>query len=284
MSAILRFAPSPNGRLHLGHAYSALLNAAIAERMQGQCLLRIEDIDTTRCTEALAQACIDDLHWLGLRWPEPVRVQSRHLDAYAAALGNLKDMGLVYPCFCSRRTVADAAEASDPEGAPLYPGTCRHLPPDVVAARMQAGMPHSWRLKSEEAIGQAGPLAYTRFMPHNLGSERIPVEPARWGDVILARKDIGTSYHIAVVVDDAGQGITHVVRGKDLEAATDIHVLLQHVLGLPTPYYHHHRLLTDEEGGKLAKSKASRSLAEMRGEGVTAPQLRTMLDALVREA
>lgn len=277
MTAILRFAPSPNGRLHMGHAYSALLNTTLAAHMHGRFLLRIEDIDTTRCTAALTQACFDDLRWLGLVWEEPVRVQSQHLADYAAALAQLQERGLVYPCFCSRRAVAEAATAPDPEGAPLYPGTCRGLAPEAAAARMAAGEAHSWRLAMARAVGQAGPLAYTRFAPHEAGVERIDAHPARWGDVIVARKDIGTSYHMAVVVDDALQGITHVVRGCDLEAATDLHVLLQALLGLPTPRYHHHALLRDDEGGKLAKSRHSTALADWRAQGMGPEDIRAML-------
>lgn len=272
----LRFAPSPNGRLHLGHAYSALLNASIAERMGGHFLLRIEDIDHTRCTPALTEHCLADLAWLGLAWETPVRMQSEHYDTYAASLATLKAQGLLYPCFCTRAEVAAASTATDPDGAPLYPGTCRHLREGDVNARLTT--PHSWRIDMEKALRFAGDQwRYPRFDPATGSTNEHIAQPARWGDAILARKDIGTSYHIAVVTDDALQGITHIVRGADLEAATDLHILLQHLLGLPTPHYYHHALLTDEGGDKLAKRKHSTALADLRAQGATPEQLRAPL-------
>lgn len=272
----LRFAPSPNGRLHLGHAYSALLNARIAERMGGNFLLRIEDIDHTRCTPALTEHCLTDLAWLGLTWENPVRIQSDHYANYAASLATLKAQGLLYPCFCTRAEVATASTATDPDGAPLYPGTCRHLDDDAVNARLAT--PHSWRIDMEKSLSATGSKwCYPRFDPTSGSTDEHIAHPARWGDAILARKDIGTSYHIAVVTDDALQGITHIVRGADLEAATDLHVLLQHLLGLPMPHYHHHALLTDEDGDKLAKRKHSTSLADLRAQGATPEQLRAQL-------
>lgn len=265
---VLRFAPSPNGRLHLGHAYSALLNEKLAHELGGRLLLRLEDIDTTRCTPELVQHCLDDLRWLGLVWEEPVRVQSQHFSDYRAALEKLKTRDVAYPCFCSRSEIAAASTATDPDGAPIYPGTCRQK---NLQHRMHE--PHSWRLDMHQALRAApGPHRYERFTT----GETITTDPTRWGDVILARKEIPTSYHLSVVVDDALQGVTHIVRGQDLEAATDLHVLLQALLRLPTPLYHHHGLLREAAGEKLSKSKGSETLADLRGRGLTAMQVRTM--------
>ncbi|KAA2234650.1 tRNA glutamyl-Q(34) synthetase GluQRS [Salinarimonas soli] len=284
---VFRFAPSPNGRLHLGHAYSALLNERFARALGGRLLLRIEDIDVTRCLPDYIAAAESDLAWLGLTWERPVRRQSGHFGAYRAVLDGLRARGLVYPCFCTRRGIAEAAAAHehatgerwprDPDGSPLYPGTCRALAPGEAARRIAAGEPHAWRLSSPAALAAApGPFSYRRF-DEALRQETVPADPARWGDVVLARKEIPTSYHLSVVHDDAAQGITHVVRGGDLEAATDLHVLLQRLLGLPTPLYHHHGLVPDEAGRKLAKSLGSRPLAELRAEGVTPDAVRARL-------
>ncbi|MFE1598039.1 tRNA glutamyl-Q(34) synthetase GluQRS [Methylobacterium sp. ID0610] len=274
---VFRFAPSPNGRLHLGHAYSALLNADFADRMQGRLLLRIEDIDTTRCRPALMAAMRDDLAWLGLAFPEPVRRQSAHFADYAAALDALRERGLVYPCFCTRKAIAAASRARDPDGAPLYPGTCRDLSPAEAAVRIAAGEPHAWRLAMDRARAACpGPLTVESFDAAGAFTTRL-AEPERWGDAVLARKDVPTSYHLAVVHDDAAQGVTHVVRGRDLDAATDLHRLLQALLGLPAPRYHHHALLLDEGGDKLAKSRGSEPLAALRARGVTAADLRARL-------
>lgn len=266
----LRFAPSPNGRLHLGHAYSALLNAEIARALHGTVLLRIEDIDPVRCRPELAEALVADLAWLGLTCPEPVWRQSARMSTYLAALESLRARDLVYPCTCTRREIQDAAgSARDPDGAPLYPGTCRGKPvPDA---------PHAWRLDMARALALCpGPFAYTAFALGAPDAVRDS-DPARWGDAVLARKDVPTSYHLAVVLDDAAQGITHVVRGQDLEAATDLHVLLQHLLGLPTPRYHHHGLIRDEAGDKLSKSLRSEALAALRERGVSAAEVRARL-------
>jgi glutamyl-Q tRNA(Asp) synthetase len=267
--AIFRFAPSPNGRLHLGHAYSALLNARLAERMHGRFLVRVEDIDTTRCTAELAQHCLEDLAWLGLSWEAPVRVQSEHWADYQAAAAQLQALGLLYPCFCTRKEVAEVSTAQDPDGAPLYAGTCHHLTAKEVQARMQADMPYALRLDMAKAMAHIPPpYHYPRFSPADMTEENVEAHPARWGDVVLVRKETPTSYHLAVVVDDALQGVTHVVRGVDLEAATDVHVLLQRLLGLPTPRYYHHPLITEPAGEKLAKSRNSESLADLRARGV----------------
>lgn len=271
MRPVFRFAPSPNGRLHLGHAYSAVLNARLAAAIGGRVLLRLEDIDSTRCTAALAQHCLDDLAWLGLAWETPIRVQSHHLGDYHATLNALRAQGLLYPCFCTRSDIEAASTARDPDGAPLYPGTCRDLKnPDLTK-------PHGWRLDMARALAASpGPHHYTRFDRH-MNEETVATNPARWGDIVLARKDIGTSYHVAVVTDDALQNVTHIVRGQDLEAATDLHVQLQALLKLPTPKYHHHALLRAPEGEKLAKSKGSESLGDLRAAGASPADIHAML-------
>lgn len=276
--ALLRFAPSPNGPLHLGHAYSALLNLRIARMLGGQCLLRIEDIDTARCTPNHTRACLEDLAWLGLTWPLPVRIQSEHFTDYTAAFQKLKSLGVVYPCFCSRAQVAEASPGHDPEGAPLYGGHCRDLTPEEVVQRLPHE-PHSWRLDMRRALEQhPAPLSFPSFLPETAHlTHPTPTDPARWGDVILVRKDTPTSYHLSVVVDDALQNITHVVRGLDLLAATDIHRLLQEILGLPVPSYHHHPLLTDEEGAKLAKRRGSPGLADLRAAGANPQEIIALL-------
>lgn len=284
---VFRFAPSPNGRLHLGHALSALSNERLAARIGGRLLLRIEDIDPARCRLEFEQGIHEDLAWLGIGFEPAVRRQSEHFEDYRAALARLDTLGLVYPCFCSRQAVkaevSSRAAASgkawprDPDGAALYPGSCRALADGDAARRMAAGEPHVLRLAMDRALARVrGELSYTVF--DEAGHEQeIAADPARWGDVVLARKDVPTSYHLAVVVDDALQGVSHVVRGRDLEAATDIHVLLQRLLGLPTPRYHFHRLLLDEAGQKLAKSRGSESLADLRARGVTAEAVRRQL-------
>jgi len=284
---VFRFAPSPNGRLHLGHALSALTNEALADHFGGRLLLRIEDIDLTRCRPEFVAGIETDLEWLGIRFESGFRQQSQHFDDYAAALASLRERGLIYPCFCSRQEIRNAvaareAETSrpwpvDPDGAPLYPGLCKGLNSDEAERRTVAGEPHVLRLDTAAAIAMAGQrLGYRAF---DAAGDRhfVPVAPERWGDVVLARKDVPTSYHLAVTVDDALQGVSHVVRGRDLEAATDIHVLLQHLLGLPTPLYHFHRLLLADDGQKLAKSRDSQSLAALRRDGTTAAEIRRQL-------
>lgn len=283
----LRFAPSPNGRLHLGHAYSALLNAQLAERLGGRLLLRIEDIDLGRSRPEFVAGILADLDWLGLASEGTPRRQSEHFSDYAAARDRLAARGLTYPCFCSRGQIAAAAAAGeargegrggDPDGAPLYPGTCRGLSPDERQTRIAALEPHTWRLDMPAALATlAAPLRIRRFSPEDGSEESLPADPARWGDAVIARRDVPTSYHLAVVCDDAVEGISHVVRGQDLEAATDLHALLQRLLGLPAPAYHHHGLIRGEDGGKLAKSKGSESLADLRARGVTAAEVRAML-------
>ncbi|POR46016.1 tRNA glutamyl-Q(34) synthetase GluQRS [Bosea psychrotolerans] len=279
---VFRFAPSPNGRLHLGHALSVLTNERLAHKLGGQLLLRIEDIDVTRCKPEFEAGIREDLAWLGLRFDGAVRRQSEHFERYAEVVGGLQARGLVYPCFCSRQVIKRAvglrqAWPVDPDGAPLYPGTCRACDPAEAATRIAAGEPHVLRLAMDHAIATVGGAAgYVAF--YEAGHERlVAVQPARWGDVVLARKEVPTSYHLSVVLDDALQGVTHVVRGRDLEAATDIHVVLQRLLGLPTPRYHFHPLLSDETGQKLAKSRLSESLADLRERGVTAGEIRAQL-------
>ena len=284
---VFRFAPSPNGRLHLGHALSVLTNQRLAAAMSGRLLLRIEDIDRERCTPALERALREDLDWLGLVFETQVRLQSEHFATYGAALDTLHRSELLYPCFSSRQAVRSAVLAEeaasgrpwpvDPDGVALYPGMGRALDKAEAQARMEAGEPHVLRLDMGRALAMAAdPLSYRVFEASG-SSQMVAAQPARWGDVVLARKDVPASYHLCVVVDDALQGVTHIVRGRDLEAATDIHVLLQRLLGLPTPLYHFHELLLDETGRKLAKSRQSESLADLRTRGLTAAMIRHQL-------
>jgi glutamyl-Q tRNA(Asp) synthetase len=268
-----RFAPSPNGALHLGHAYSALLNAELARAAGGRFLVRMEDIDLVRCPRHLAEAALADLAWLGLNWEVPVRYQSEHLADYRRAQDRLAAMGLLYPCFCSRKRIAESAmPGRDPEGQPLYPGTCRDLSPSERQDRIGAGEHYALRLDMARAIPAAG-----ASLDFEEQGRRIRLDPAAWGDVILVRKDIGTSYHVAVVVDDALQGITDVVRGRDLFQATAIHRLLQVLLRLPVPRYRHHELIGDETGRKLSKSAGDRSLASLRRAGIGPAEVRAVL-------
>ena len=278
---VFRFAPSPNGYLHLGHALSALENSDRARAAGGRLLLRIEDIDAARCRPEFEAAIYEDLAWLGLAWEEPVRRQSEHLDDYRAVLDQLTRAGLLYPSFESRREIlrliaerdAQAPWPRDPDGTPLYPGSAKDLPADERARRM-ARDPYALRLDSNAAAVRAGPLVW-----HETGvcDGEVRATPEAWGDVILARKDTPTSYHLSVVVDDALQGITHVVRGQDLFASTSVHRLLQAVIGLPAPIYHHHRLVLDRDGHKLAKSTGATALRTLRGRGATPADIRRMV-------
>ncbi|MDR3474854.1 MAG: tRNA glutamyl-Q(34) synthetase GluQRS [Devosia sp.] len=275
---IFRFAPSPNGYLHLGHAYSALFTDHWARALGGTFLLRLEDTDITRCRPEFAEAILEDLAWLGLEWPEPVMRQSTRFPVYARHAARLDARGLLYPCFCSRTEIAAAATGVDPDGAPLYAGTCRHLPPEMIAERLSRGDPVQYRLDGAAAIARTGPLAFTIAQPTPLDRPQIRyARPERWGDVVLQRKQTPTSYHLSVVVDDAAQGITHVTRGRDMEPSTDIHVLLQFLLGLPSPIYTFHKLILDTGGHKLAKSKGSTSLRDLRAAGWTAADVRREL-------
>jgi glutamyl-Q tRNA(Asp) synthetase len=292
MTAVFRFAPSPNGYLHLGHAYSAVLNARMAREAGGRLLLRIEDIDAIRCRPEYETAIFEDLRWLGLAWEEPVRRQSEHFTAYAEALERLAARGLIYPSFESRAEIGalvaarerDGPWPRDPDGAPLYPGIAKALTPRERDRRMAAGDPYALRLDMAAALAAVGTAALawieTGAGPNGeLGGEtrRILADPAQWGDVVLARKDIPTSYHLSVVIDDALQGITHVVRGHDLFAATSLHRLLQILLVLPEPIYHHHRLILDGDGRKLSKSTRATGLRELRAGGASLADILSMI-------
>ena len=237
--------------------------------------MRIEDIDINRCKPEFTEAIFEDLAWLGLSWPEPVMVQSERFEIYAEAANRLRARDLIYPCFCTRTDIAAKADETDPDGAPIYPGTCKHLSNAERIERLERGDPVQFRLDTERAMDAAGMLTFTVIGPTLLDRQQIRyARPLRWGDVVIQRKDIGTSYHLSVVVDDAAQGITHVTRGRDMEAATDIHVLLQMLLGYDVPIYHFHRLLLGDDGQKLSKSKSSRTLADLRSAGWTPEDVR----------
>lgn len=275
MKTITRFAPSPTGLLHLGHAHSALFGWAAARDRGGLFLLRIEDIDPGRCRPEFERQLMEDLSWLGLTWPAPVRRQSDHLDDYRAALDRLADLGVTYPCFCTRKEIeeeiARAGHAPHgPDGA-LYPGTCRHLSDAERSARLEAGQAFAIRLDMARAGTLAGPLAWR---DHAAG--QVDATPEILGDVVLARKDVPTSYHLSVTVDDALQGVTLVTRGSDLFHATHLHRLLQALLGYPVPDYHHHGLLTNDRGERLAKRDKAVSLRALREAGKTPVEVRTM--------
>ncbi len=282
MNFATRFAPSPTGPLHLGHAFSAMLAHDMARAAGGTFHLRIEDIDTRRSKPEWEAALRDDLSWLGLRWPEPAMRQSGRLPAHRAALDRLAAMGLTYPCTCSRRDIREAATAPQ-EGTPLqgpdglvYPGTCKHADRDPEGAAI--------RLHMDRALELAGPIAFEETgdgPAHTVHAGREHML-ARIGDVVLARREMGTSYHLAVALDDAAQGITHVTRGRDLATATAIHVLIQRILGLPTPIYHHHRLIHDETGRRLAKRDAARAIRAYREEGATPGDLRRLTGLAAR--
>ncbi len=290
MPPVFRFAPSPNGYLHLGHAYSALLNFDSARRSGGRFLLRIEDIDATRCRPEFEAAIYEDLAWLGISWETPVRRQSGHLADYRQAIETLAGLGLVYPSFESRAEIARlVAERSaqapwprDPDGAPLYPGVAKRLPQAERARLLETGAPYARRLDMEAACAKVSTKAgaLTRI-EHGQGPEGetgvVAAGAEAWGDVVLARKEIPTSYHLSVVVDDALQGVTEVVRGQDLFWSTSVHRLLQALLGLPPPGYRHHRLVLDAAGRKLSKSTAATGLRELRGQGATSADIRRLV-------
>jgi glutamyl-Q tRNA(Asp) synthetase len=260
MHAVTRFAPSPTGPLHLGHAYSALLAHDFARERDGTFLLRIEDIDPGRARAEHVDGIIEDLLWLGLEWDGELLYQSERLATYAAALDRLKAAGLVYPCFCTRADIAASSAAPHGPGGPLYPGTCRGLAdPDLTR-------PHAWRLDMAKAV-QAGPLSW-----RDHGVE-VAAEPETFGDVVLARKDAPASYHLAVALDDAAQGVSDVLRGRDLFASTHVHRLLQALLDLPTPAYHHHALIADAAGDRLAKRHGAPAIRDLRAGGVDPAQL-----------
>jgi glutamyl-Q tRNA(Asp) synthetase len=279
----LRFAPSPNGELHLGHALSALTGFEMARRLGGRFLVRIEDIDLARARRSHVDAILEDLAWLGVAWEKPVLNQSEHFPVYLAAAARLEAMGLLYPCFATRSEIRAAARPGevDPDGGPLYPGLHRGLPAVEIARRKAAGEPFTLRIDMARALAAAADmLAGTALRFRELqpdGSFReLPARPEIWGDAVIVRKDVPASYHLAVVVDDARQSITHVTRGLDLLPATGIHRLLQVLLGLPEPLYHHHRLITDEAGRKLAKSARDTSLRQLRAQGATPADIRRM--------
>jgi glutamyl-Q tRNA(Asp) synthetase len=285
-SRIFRFAPSPNGHLHLGHAYSALLNYDMARERGGRLLLRIEDIDTTRCRPDYEEAIYEDLRWLGVSWQEPARRQSEHFADYEAAVAKLEGQGLVYPSFESRAEIAALVEdldrhggwPRDPDGVPIYPGRARKLSFAERKRRRDAGDAFALRLAMDAAVARAGVLTWTESGsgPHGQ-TGLVTAAPQRWGDVVLARKDLPTSYHISAVLDDALQGVTDVVRGEDLFWSTSIHRLLQALLGLPEPAYHHHKLILDDQGGKLSKSTEATGLRELRAGGATPRDIRRMV-------
>lgn len=275
---VTRFAPSPTGLLHLGHAHAALFAFRAARAAGGRFLLRIEDIDRGRCRPAHQAAILEDLAWLGLTWETPVRRQAEHLDAHRAALDRLAAMDLLYPCFCTRAEIQAeiAASPSAPHGpdGPHYPGTCRRLDRATRSAWLADGRPHALRLDMAAALartGAAGPLPW-----HDRARGRQIATPQRFGDVVLARKDVPTSYHLAVTLDDAAQGVTLVTRGQDLFEASHVHRLLQALLGLPVPEWHHHGLLTDDRGRRLAKRDNARALRTLRAAGLTPAEARAM--------
>jgi glutamyl-Q tRNA(Asp) synthetase len=270
-AAVTRFAPSPTGYLHLGHVRSALEGWRAARGAGGRFLLRLEDIDQTRCRDDYGRAIVEDLAWLGLDWDGPIRKQSRHFADYRAALTRLEEAGLLYPCFCTRREIQ--AEIARAGGAPQgdlgvpYPGTCRQLGPAERAARRASTPDYAWRLDVAAALARTGPLRWREE------AHCIAADPIAFGDIVLARKETPTSYHLAVTVDDALQGVTLVTRGADLFAATHIHRLLQALLGLPTPRYRHHPLLTDATGRRLAKRDDALTVRAMRRAGMTPAQI-----------
>lgn len=273
---VTRFAPSPTGHLHLGHAHSALAAAFAARQAGGRFLLRIEDIDPGRCRPEFTTAILEDLAWLGLDWEQPVRQQSRHLDDYAQALAALRAMDLLYPCFCTRKDIQDEVARAGhaphgPDGV-LYPGLCRGLAAEERARRLDSGEAFALRLDMARAVAMAGPLTW-----RDRGrGETVTARPEMFGDVVLARKDVPTSYHLAVTVDDHLQGVSLVTRGEDLFEATHVHRLLQALLGLEVPDWQHHRLLVDESGRRFAKRDRSLTLRSLREAGRTPPEVRAM--------
>lgn len=279
---VFRFAPSSNGYLHLGHAYSALMNSEMTRAAGGRLLLRIEDIDLERCRPEFEQAIYDDLSWLGLTWEKPVRRQSAHFADYAQALDRLAERDLIYPCFCTRGDILNAVAGNlgwtrDPDGSPLYPGTCKRLSPAERKRRLGVGQPAAWRLDMTAAMAHVGFKLGWREHGTGATGRDVAATPEVWGDAVLARKDIATSYHVAVVVDDALQGVTDVVRGEDLFMATSLHRLLQVLLDLPAPSYRHHPLLRDASGQKLSKSLRAKPLRLLREEGHTPASIRAKL-------
>ncbi len=276
MTVVTRFAPSPTGRLHLGHAFAALRAWSAAREARGRFLVRIEDIDQTRSRPEFERAIFEDLAWLGLEWEEPVRRQSEHMADYQAGLARLTELGVLYPCFCTRAAIraeiARSAEAPHGPDGPIYPGTCRRLTADERQSRQAADEAYALRLDVEKARAVAGELAW-----RDREAGAVRATPELFGDVVLARKDTPASYHLAVSVDDHLQGVTLVTRGLDLFAATHVHRLLQGLLGLDTPDYHHHRLIRDQEGRRLAKRDCGPTLTSLRAAGVSPAEIRRQL-------
>lgn len=274
-----RFAPSPTGFLHLGHAYSALRAHDFALQAGGSFILRIEDIDPGRCKAEYETAILEDLSWLGLSWPSPVRRQSEHMDDYAKALNSLSEQGLTYPCFCSRKEIAEeilrASGAPHGPDGPPYPGVCRRIPHSEGKEKIGSGAPHAIRLNMAKAIDSTDPLTW-----HDTVGNKIKARPELFGDVVIARKETPTSYHLAVTVDDHLQGITTVVRGEDLFHSTHIHRLLQALLGFDVPQYLHHHLLTDESGRRYAKRDRAKTVRSLRKAGVTPGEIRQKVGLL----
>lgn len=291
MSTRTRFAPSPSGYLHAGHGYSALTAHDFAREQGGAFVLRIEDIDLARCRPEFDTAILEDLGWLGLAWEEPVRRQSEHFDDYAEVIARLTDQGLTYPCFCTRKDIAAEIEAavSAPHGpdGPHYPGTCLALTEDERQARITAGEPFALRLDSAKAAAHlqasgALPLHFAELITLTSDEEMtLAVDPHLFGDIVLARKDIPTSYHVSVVLDDHLQKISHVIRGEDLREATHIQRVLQALLGFDPPKYFHHPLVRDETGRRLAKRDKSLTLRALRESGASPDDIRTRIDRML---
>lgn len=284
-SAVFRFAPSPNGMLHLGHAYSALLNLDSARKLDAKILLRIEDIDTTRCTPALEDQMLTDLEWIGFEWDETPRRQSEHFDEYRIALDALAKRGLVYPAALSRMQIrhqiasANPAWPLDPDGVPLYPATERDAGYPRIKALLASGKDHALRLDMTKALLHCGQPIHWQESGYGPDSQtgKINADPARWGDVALGRKDAPASYHLACVLDDALQGVTNIIRGMDLFHATSVHRLMQSLLELPAPDYHHHGLIRSPDGRKLSKSRADTGLRFLREAGASQSDIRRMI-------
>ena len=280
-TVVTRFAPSPSGPLHVGHLLAALQARRLADAHGGHCWLRVEDIDPRAQHPEYLELMYEDLCWLGLEFDGEVMVQTRRFGVYHEVLEQLRGMGLLYPCFCTRteikNQVAEMGRAPHATLGYLYPGTCRNLPPDVVAERLAAGAPHTWRLNMQRVQELIGCPTWHDMMR---GTQRCV--PTAYGDVVLARKDFPASYHLAVVVDDAAQGVTHVTRGADLFDSTHIHRALQGVLGLPVPQYCHHALLRDNAGKRLAKRDGARSIASLREAGFTPSQVLESLESALQ--
>lgn len=283
---VLRFAPSPNGELHLGHALSALLGSEMARELGGRFLVRIEDIDIARCRETYVTQIFEDLRWLGIDWEEPVLRQSERFSTYGRASDWLLKLGLLYPCFATRSEIVAATQTTpqkrDPEGTPIYPGLHKGLPKEEIAARLARKEQFALRIDMDRAIDSlekitgARTVSFTELAGDGTPT-RVEFDPAAWGDAVIVRKDVPASYHLAVTIDDAHQGVTHVTRGRDLFEATGLHRLIQILLSLPEPLYHHHPLLSDASGRKLSKSDRDTSLRELRDRGMDVLQLRRRL-------